>query len=443
MVQVRVLSNGLMVVLRKLFLSVCQWFLQVYLLVVCSLCGVLYFFGIRNSFLLWVCRFSFIWLEIIDIGIDRISELMIGDSYYRKCGLSQVISRVQVIFSRVCMLCWWIVLFQGVVLLLCCGEFYCIDQLRKVVSMKWVWKSMCIGVSSIEKNIFRSMFRVIWIILLKFLVFLVQISIMLSSLGRNNRVRVVENNVMVFFGCYCGQIGNSCCGFRKYCGFISWCIVSSVVESIRKKNYNGVDRQDMILVRNIVWCIGCMFLIRNRWKFIRLLWYQWWLCLSLLSRFGGSFLQLLLRLQVIYMFQLVWCINVVLMKLWDRIVLVNEFLFGNGVRVQWLMKGCMWMIVLWFQQCDLLSCQKCRLVVNSGLQMWVVNCCMCVYRVFMLDVFGVVWMIFVLGLVFIRCISLVRQLLFIMLLVFIIIMQWQLLFQCWQKLLMLLFLCFI
>ena len=138
--------------------------------------------------------------------------------------------------------CRRIASLQGVASSSRCGEFHCTDQPRKAASTKRVWKSMRTGASSTEKNISRSMLRVTRITPPKPLAPLAQISITLSSLGRNNRVRVVENNAMAFSGCHCGQIGNSCRGSRKYCGSISWCTASSAVESTRKKNHNGADR---------------------------------------------------------------------------------------------------------------------------------------------------------------------------------------------------------
>lgn len=135
--------------------------------------------------------------------------MMIGVSQNRKCRFSYVILIVYISFSSSCEL-WCIkVFFYGVELLLCCGEFYIIFQLRKVLIMKMVWNSIWIGVSRIENRIFSSSESVMWINLLYFFGFLYYIRIIFSSFGRNSSIMVEVNSVMVSLGCYCGYIGNS------------------------------------------------------------------------------------------------------------------------------------------------------------------------------------------------------------------------------------------
>lgn len=65
---------------------------------------------------------------------------------------------------------------------------------------------------------------------------------MFNNFGRNNSIMVEVKSVIVSLGCYCGYIGNNCCGCRKYCGLVNVCIICNVVESVRNINYSGAER---------------------------------------------------------------------------------------------------------------------------------------------------------------------------------------------------------
>lgn len=63
---------------------------------------------------------------------------------------------------------------------------------------------MCIGVVSIENVVLIIIDSVKWIVLLKCLGFCVYSISIFRIFGRNSIVVVVENSVVVFFGCYFG-----------------------------------------------------------------------------------------------------------------------------------------------------------------------------------------------------------------------------------------------